>query len=108
MFVAPQMKGCKYDALCEMAQREERLLITTDRGFTRYRTVSHHGMLIIRLRRPSRHKIHQRIMQPLTQFDVRAMARFTGSYARCCHGVLGVCRRLDEPSAIPTTQDKAK
>ncbi len=21
---------------------------------------------------------------------------------------LGVCRRLDEPSAIPTTQDKAK
>ena len=28
-----------------------------------------HGMIIIRLRRPSRHKIHQRIMQALRQFD---------------------------------------
>ena len=62
-------EGMQDDALWEMAQREERLLITTDRGFTRYRTVSHHGMLIIRLRRPSRHKIHQRIMQALRQFD---------------------------------------
>ena len=62
-------EGIQDDALWEMAQREERLLLTTDKGFTRYRTVSHHGMLIIRLRRPSRHKIHQRIMQALRQFD---------------------------------------
>ena len=62
-------EGMQDDALWEMAQREERLLITTDKGFTRYRTASHHGMLIIRLRRPSRHKIHQRIMQALRQFD---------------------------------------
>ena len=62
-------EGMQDDALWEMAQREERLLITTDKGFARYRTVSHHGMLIIRLRRPSRHKIHQRIMQALRQFD---------------------------------------
>ena len=62
-------EGMQDDALWEIAQQEERLLITTDKGFTRYRTVSHHGMLIIRLRRPSRHKIHQRIMQALRQFD---------------------------------------
>ena len=62
-------EGIQDDALWEMAQQEERLLITTDKGFARYRTVSHHGMLIIRLRRPSRHKIHQRIMQALRQFD---------------------------------------
>jgi predicted nuclease of predicted toxin-antitoxin system len=61
-------EGMEDDALWEMAQREERLLITTDKGFTHYRTVLHHGVLIIRLRRPNRHKIHHRIMQALRQF----------------------------------------
>jgi predicted nuclease of predicted toxin-antitoxin system len=61
-------EGMEDDALWEMAQREERLLITTDKGFTRYRTARHHGMLVIRLRRPNRHRIHQRIMQAVTQF----------------------------------------
>ena len=56
------------DALWLMAQREERLLITTDKGFTQYRAISHYGVLIVRLRRPNRHKIHQRIMQALRQF----------------------------------------
>ena len=62
-------EGMQDDALWEMAQREERLLITTDKGFTQYRTGPHHGVLIIRLRRPNRHKIHQRIMQALRQFS---------------------------------------
>ena len=62
-------QGMQDDALWEMAQREERLLITTDKGFTHYRAVPHHGVLIIRLRRPNRHKIHQRIMQALRQFS---------------------------------------
>ena len=62
-------EGMKDDALWEIAQREECLLITTDKGFTRYRTVAHHGILIIRLRRPNRHKIHRLIMQALRQFD---------------------------------------
>ena len=62
-------QGMQDDALWEMAQREERLLITTDKGFTQYRAVPHHGVLIIRLRRPNRHKIHQRIMQALRQFS---------------------------------------
>ena len=62
-------EGMQDDALWEMAQREERLLITTDKGFAHYRMVPHHGVLIIRLRRPNRHKIHQRIMQALRQFS---------------------------------------
>jgi predicted nuclease of predicted toxin-antitoxin system len=62
-------QGMQDDALWEMAQREERLLITTAKGFTQYRVVPHHGVLIIRLRRPNRHKIHQRIMQALRQFS---------------------------------------
>jgi predicted nuclease of predicted toxin-antitoxin system len=61
-------EGMEDDALWEMAQREERLGFTTDKGFMRYRTASHHGMLVIRLRRPNRHRIHQRIMPAVTQF----------------------------------------
>jgi predicted nuclease of predicted toxin-antitoxin system len=62
-------EGMQDDALWEMAQREERLLITTDKGFTQYRTARHYGILIIRLRRPNRHRIHQRIMQAVTLFS---------------------------------------
>ena len=62
-------EGLRDDALWEMAQREERLLITTDKGFAHYRMRPHHGMLIIQLRQPNRHKIHQRIMQALERFS---------------------------------------
>ena len=43
----------------------------TTKGFTQYRAVSHYGMLIIRLRRPNRHKIHQRIMKRCGGFPTR-------------------------------------
>ena len=36
-------EGIQDDALWMMAQREERLLITTDRGFSQYRTARHYG-----------------------------------------------------------------
>jgi uncharacterized protein with PIN domain len=39
-------EGMQDDALWEMAQWEKRLLITTDKGFTQYRTVPHHGVLV--------------------------------------------------------------
>ena len=64
-------EGMPDDALWEMTQCEERVLITTDKGFTRYRTTPHYGVLIIRLRRPNRHKIHQRIMQAMRQFSAQ-------------------------------------
>ena len=64
-------EGMQDDALWMMAQREERLLISTDRGFTQDRTARHYGILVIRLRRPNRHRIHQRIMQAVTQFAER-------------------------------------
>ena len=64
-------EGMQDDALWAMAQQEERLLITTDKGFTRYRTARHYGILVIRLRRPNRHRIYQRIMQGVTQFAER-------------------------------------
>ena len=42
-------EGIQDDALWMMAQREERLLTTTDRGFSQYCTARHYGILVIRL-----------------------------------------------------------
>jgi len=59
-------QGMPDDLLWEMAQKEQRLLITTDKGFSSQRNESHHGLLIIRLRQPSRQKIHERIMRAIS------------------------------------------
>jgi hypothetical protein len=56
------------DALWELVQCEERLLITTNKGFSHYRTAPHNGILIVRLRKPNRHRIHHRILQAMAQF----------------------------------------
>jgi predicted nuclease of predicted toxin-antitoxin system len=61
-------EGIQDEELWEMVQREERLLITTDKGFTHCRATDHYGILIVRLRQPNRHRIHRRIMQAMEQF----------------------------------------
>ena len=61
-------EGMEDETLWNMSQREKRLLITTDKGFTQYRNDSHYGILIIRLRQPNRQKIHQRIMHAINEF----------------------------------------
>ena len=60
-------EGLPDDELWAMAQSEERLLVTTDRGFTHHRTESHHGLLIVLLRQPNRDRIHQHIMHSLAR-----------------------------------------
>lgn len=62
-------QGIADDVLWEMAQREKRLLITTDKGFAQHRNELHHGILIVRLRQPNRRKIHRRVMQAMAQFS---------------------------------------
>jgi len=52
-----------------MIQNEKLLLITTDKGFSQYRTQQNHGILIIRLKQPNEDKINQRIIQAINQFD---------------------------------------
>jgi len=54
--------------LWQIATTEGRLLITTDKGFTAYRTAPHHGMLLVRLRQPNRHKINSAVMLALVRF----------------------------------------
>ncbi len=61
-------QGMSDEALWELAQQEERLMITTDVGFTQYRFEQHYGILIIALKQPNRDKIHERIMLAIAQF----------------------------------------
>ena len=46
------------------------MLITTDKGFTEYRSEPHHGILIVRLRQPNREKIHQAVMHALSDSQI--------------------------------------
>jgi predicted nuclease of predicted toxin-antitoxin system len=61
-------EGLADAGLWDVALRERRLLITTDKGFTQYRAASHPGMLSVRLRQPNRLKIHQSVMLGVERF----------------------------------------
>lgn len=64
------LQGIDDDKLWRLAQEEQRLLLTTDKGFTQYRADAHFGALIVLLARPSRHAIHDRIMLVLSNQPV--------------------------------------
>ena len=57
------------DVLWEMIQQQNRLLITTDKGFVQHRGEPHVGVLVVRLRQPNARKIHERVMQAMEQFS---------------------------------------
>lgn len=61
-------QGVSDDLLWELAQKDGRLLISTDKGFAQRRGSPHSGILIIRLRQPNERKIHARVMHALGQF----------------------------------------
>jgi predicted nuclease of predicted toxin-antitoxin system len=61
-------QGLTDELLWEKVQRENRLPITTDKGFTAHRAEAHYGILIVRLRQPNEQKIHARIMQAIDQY----------------------------------------
>ena len=50
------------------ALAQNRMLVTTDKGFTEYRVVPHAGILLVRVRQPNRSKIHQAIMLAIGRF----------------------------------------
>lgn len=58
-------KGTADEILWDLAQKEKRLVITTDMGFARHRLSSHHGILIVRLKKPNRRKIHNQILRAM-------------------------------------------
>ncbi len=61
-------EGSSDHDLWEIAQRERRLLITTDKGFSAHRGSRHSGVVIVRLKQPNRAKIHDRVLQALARF----------------------------------------
>jgi predicted nuclease of predicted toxin-antitoxin system len=61
-------QGISDDVLWKMVQAEQRLLITTDKGFVQYRNERHAGILVVRLRQPNARKIHERVIQAMAQF----------------------------------------
>ncbi len=62
-------EGMSDEAFWRLAHDEERLLITTDKGFASRRDEPHFGILVVRLRQPNRPRIHQRVLQAVAQFD---------------------------------------
>jgi predicted nuclease of predicted toxin-antitoxin system len=64
-------QGLADSDLWGLAVTESRALITTDKGFTEYRSGPHHGILIVRLRQPNRHKIHRCVSTSLAAFRRR-------------------------------------
>ena len=63
------VQGAPDSDLWALAMAECRALITTDKGFTEYRSVPHHGILVVRLRQPNRQKIHLAVMHVFDRFS---------------------------------------
>ena len=76
-----------------LTQNERRLLISTDKGFARYREEEHCGILIIRLRKPSLQKIHHRVLAALTEFREE---KWTGLLVTMRDAAKGVWRKKPE------------
>ncbi len=62
-------EGMSDEAVWNQAQRDGRLLVTTDKGFARQRDREHQGILIVLLHRPNRHKITRRIIEAMDLFS---------------------------------------
>ena len=97
-------QGMQDDALWQMAQREERLLITTDKGFPQYRAVPHHRVFIIRLRRPNRHKNHHASCKRRGSFLTRNGPIYWWSCGMS-RRVPGVFGRVTEPNTYSSVED---
>jgi predicted nuclease of predicted toxin-antitoxin system len=66
-----ERQGMFDDQLWPFAQSEQRMLVTTDKGFTEHRDERHFGILIVRLRQPNEQRIHTRIMAAFRRFSDR-------------------------------------
>jgi predicted nuclease of predicted toxin-antitoxin system len=62
-------EGISDEAIWTKAQHDRRLLITTDKGFARRRNENPHGILVVSLRRPNRHKLTRRIIEAMGLFS---------------------------------------
>ncbi len=68
-------EGISDEELWEIVKNEQRLLITTDKGFSNQRNEPHHGILIVRLKQPTRAKIHERVIQAINKYPANEWPR---------------------------------
>lgn len=61
-------EGMADEDIWKIIQIEDRLLITTDKGFVQKRNETHKGILIIRLKQPNRLKINNKVMKAIKLF----------------------------------------
>jgi predicted nuclease of predicted toxin-antitoxin system len=61
-------QGMTDELLWARAQSDQRLFVTTDKGFVSHRNEDHSGVLIVRLRQPNEQKIHARVLYGLSRF----------------------------------------
>jgi len=65
-----EKEGIPDEEVWKIVQSEKRLLITTDKGFSKYRMQNHSGILIVRLQKPNRLKIHNKVIQTINSINV--------------------------------------
>ena len=70
-------EGMSDEDVWKKVQEEQRLLITTDKGFTQKRHENHNGVLVIRLKQPNRLKIHNKVIQAMDRFKEKEWAGLT-------------------------------
>jgi predicted nuclease of predicted toxin-antitoxin system len=63
------IRGIDDDTVWKPAQREQRLWVTTDKGFAGRRMEPRHGIFVVRLREPNRQRIHERVMRAMQQLQ---------------------------------------
>lgn len=62
-----KLEGVADEHVWDLAQKEGRLLITTDKGFLQHRHDEHKGTLVVRLKQPNRLKIHTRVLKAISE-----------------------------------------
>jgi predicted nuclease of predicted toxin-antitoxin system len=70
-----QLSGADDDAVWAAAQREQRLLVTSDLDFSDVRKFApgtHHGIVLLRLHTPSRRAIEERILELFRNGDAES------------------------------------
>ena len=70
-------EGMSDEDVWKKVQEEQRLLITTDKGFAQKRHENHNGVLVIRLKQPNRLKIHNKVIQAMDRFKEKEWAGLT-------------------------------
>ena len=68
-------EGALDDQVWQMAMDQERLLVTTDKGFAQRRDDAHFGLLVVRLKRPNGLEIHRRVMSAIAQHPAESWPR---------------------------------